>query len=61
MHVDVYRLDHVQELHDLGFDELVDGDGVTIVEWGDVVAQLLPADRLVVRLDARRPTTTTAC
>jgi tRNA threonylcarbamoyladenosine biosynthesis protein TsaE len=48
-HVDVYRLDRVQDLHDLGFDELVD-DGVTIVEWGDLVEQALPADHLVVRI-----------
>lgn len=49
-HVDVYRLDRVQELHDLGFDELVGGGGVTIVEWGDAIAPVLPPDRLEVRL-----------
>ena len=59
VHVDVYRLDHVQELHDLGFDELVDGDAVTVVEWGDRVSAVLPADRLDVHLD-RAPATTTA-
>ena len=50
-HVDVYRLDRLQELHDLGFDELFD-DGVTLIEWGDVIGSLLPADRLEVRLEA---------
>ena len=49
-HVDVYRLERIQELHDIGFEELVDGDGVTIVEWGDAVLQVLPTDRIVVRL-----------
>ena len=34
-HVDVYRLERIQELHDLGFEELIDGPGVTIIEWGD--------------------------
>lgn len=48
-HVDVYRLERLQDLHDLGFDEFLD-DGVTLVEWGDVVASLLPPDRLEVRL-----------
>ena len=47
-HVDVYRLDRIQDLHDLGFDELVD-DGVTVVEWGDLVEQAVPAEHLVVR------------
>ena len=50
-HVDVYRLDRVQELYDLGFDELVDDDGVTVVEWGDLVEQAVPADHLVVRIE----------
>ncbi len=51
VHVDVYRLDHLQELHDLGFDDLVGSDAVTLVEWGDHVSALLPADRLGVRLE----------
>ena len=51
-HVDVYRLDTVQDLYDLGFDELIDDGRVTIVEWGDLVAQALPADHLVVRIQA---------
>jgi tRNA threonylcarbamoyladenosine biosynthesis protein TsaE len=52
VHVDVYRLDHLQELHDLGFDDLVGSDAVTVVEWGDHVSALLPADRLDIRLEA---------
>ena len=51
VHVDVYRLDHLQELHDLGFDDLVGGDAVTLVEWGDRVSALLPPDRLDVHLE----------
>jgi tRNA threonylcarbamoyladenosine biosynthesis protein TsaE len=50
-HVDVYRLDRIQELYDFGFDEMIDGDGVTVVEWGDLVAQAVPADHLVVRIE----------
>jgi tRNA threonylcarbamoyladenosine biosynthesis protein TsaE len=51
VHVDVYRLDHLQELHDVGFDDLVGSDAVTVVEWGDRVSALLPADRLDVHLE----------
>jgi tRNA threonylcarbamoyladenosine biosynthesis protein TsaE len=50
-HVDVYRLDHLQEVCDLGMDELVDNGGVTAIEWGDVIVPTLPADFLEVRLD----------
>ena len=46
-HVDVFRLQRVQELHDLGFEELLEGR-VVLVEWGDLVAPILPADRVEV-------------
>lgn len=49
-HVDVYRLDHLQELHDLGFEEVVDSRGVTVIEWGDRITPMLPGDRLDLRL-----------
>jgi tRNA threonylcarbamoyladenosine biosynthesis protein TsaE len=52
VHVDVYRLDHLQELHDLGFDDLVGEEAVTLVEWGDRVSAVLPGDRLRVLLEA---------
>ena len=50
-HVDVYRLERLGELHDLGFEEVVDDTRVTLVEWGDLVAPVLPTDRLAVRLE----------
>ena len=52
VHLDVYRLDHLQEVLDLGIAELLDDDGVTVIEWGDVVVPALPADFLEVRLEA---------
>ena len=55
LHLDVYRLDHVQEMIDLGLDEQLDGDVVAIVEWGEAVGALLPPDRLEVRLAALPP------
>jgi tRNA threonylcarbamoyladenosine biosynthesis protein TsaE len=49
-HLDVYRLDHLQEVVDLGLAEIVDDGGVTLIEWGDVVTPALPADYLEVAL-----------
>lgn len=51
VHADVYRLDRVHELLDLGLDDLAGDDAVTVVEWGDVVSGELPADRLEVALE----------
>jgi len=52
VHLDVYRLDHMQELVDLGISELLDEGAVTLVEWGDAVLPVLPLDFLEVRLEA---------
>ncbi|HEX2046903.1 MAG TPA: tRNA (adenosine(37)-N6)-threonylcarbamoyltransferase complex ATPase subunit type 1 TsaE [Acidimicrobiales bacterium] len=52
IHLDVYRLDQMQELVDLGIAELLDEGGVTLVEWGDAVTPALPPDFLEVRLEA---------
>jgi tRNA threonylcarbamoyladenosine biosynthesis protein TsaE len=49
-HVDVYRLQRMQDVVDLGLEELGDGEDVLLVEWGDVVEDLLPRDRLRVEL-----------
>ena len=52
VHLDVYRLETMQELVDLGIAELLDDGAVTLIEWGDAVAPGLPADFLEVRLEA---------
>jgi tRNA threonylcarbamoyladenosine biosynthesis protein TsaE len=51
LHVDVYRLDRVQQLIDLGLDDLGGDDAVTVVEWGDVVSGEFAADRLEVAME----------
>ncbi|HJV08587.1 MAG TPA: tRNA (adenosine(37)-N6)-threonylcarbamoyltransferase complex ATPase subunit type 1 TsaE [Acidimicrobiales bacterium] len=51
VHLDVYRLDTMQELVDLGIAELLDEGAVTLIEWGDAVSAGLPADFLEVRLE----------
>lgn len=49
-HLDVYRMDGAADSRDLGIDELLD-DGVTIIEWADVIVAALPGDRLDIRLE----------
>jgi tRNA threonylcarbamoyladenosine biosynthesis protein TsaE len=49
-HLDVYRLEQLEEILDIGLPELLDDGGVTLVEWGDVVAPGLPQDYLEIRL-----------
>ena len=47
VHADVYRLDRIQDVVDL---ELDAADGVLFVEWGDVVDEVLPPERLRIEL-----------
>jgi tRNA threonylcarbamoyladenosine biosynthesis protein TsaE len=49
-HLDVYRLEHLTELFDVGLPELLDEGGVTLIEWGDTILPAIPADFLEVRL-----------
>ena len=50
-HLDVYRLEQLTEVLDLGLAEMLDDGGVTLVEWGDAIIPALPADYLLIRLD----------
>ncbi len=51
IHADVYRLDHLREVVDLGLGELVGDTGVALVEWGDVAEPVLGKGGLTVRLE----------
>ncbi|HEV3472402.1 MAG TPA: tRNA (adenosine(37)-N6)-threonylcarbamoyltransferase complex ATPase subunit type 1 TsaE, partial [Actinomycetota bacterium] len=50
IHVDVYRLDSIQEVLDLGFEELLDPGAIMLVEWGEAVLPLLPPRYLEVEI-----------
>ncbi len=50
-HVDAYRVAGPAEMVDVGLLELIDGDGVTVIEWADRVASLLPERTIHVAID----------
>ena len=50
-HFDVYRLGSGEELLDIGAEEMLDGDGVCVIEWADIVADVLPEEALAIRLE----------
>lgn len=49
-HFDLYRLDHPEEILDLGFDEYFNSDGVCVVEWAEKADLYWPTDHLSIRL-----------
>lgn len=56
-HVDVYRLERLQDVLDLGLEEMVDEGDVLFVEWGDAVEGLLPESHLRIELTTTGPET----
>ncbi len=49
LHADLYRLDRLSDVVDLGIAEMVEDDSVAVVEWGDVAASVFGPDVLTVR------------
>jgi tRNA threonylcarbamoyladenosine biosynthesis protein TsaE len=50
-HLDAYRLRDVDELRELGIEELLASDAVTIIEWADRVADALPEEFLEIAIE----------
>ena len=49
-HLDAYRTGSLTELVDLGLEEMLHGDGVTVIEWADKLLPLLPPRTIHVHL-----------
>lgn len=47
-HLDAYRLEDLVEARDLDLPELLEGGGIVVIEWGDVVRAAVPPDHLEV-------------
>lgn len=41
-HFDVYRIGDVDEMEEIGYQEMVDGDGVCLIEWANLIEEILP-------------------
>ena len=50
-HFDVYRLSGGQELLDAGAEDYLEGSGLSVIEWADIAADVLPQDALVIMIE----------
>ena len=50
-HFDVYRIGDVEEMDEVGFDDYIMGDGVSLIEWADLIEEILPEKRTEVRIE----------
>jgi tRNA threonylcarbamoyladenosine biosynthesis protein TsaE len=56
-HIDLYRLDRAEDAATLGLDEIFDREAVVLIEWGERFPDLLPQNRIEIRLDSLNPET----
>ena len=49
-HFDVYRINDIEEMYDLGYEEYFYSEGVTIVEWANIITELLPKDKVYIEI-----------
>lgn len=50
-HFDVYRIGDPEEMYEVGFDDYVYGDGVSLIEWANRIEEILPEDTITVRIN----------
>lgn len=49
-HFDVYRIADPDEMYDIGFDEYLYGDGVCLIEWPEMVEDILPESAITIEI-----------
>ncbi len=51
-HFDLYRLENLEEVMDIGFEDYLDSGAICLIEWPDIVADILPDDTVWVEIRA---------
>lgn len=49
-HFDVYRIMDVDEMFEIGFEEYIYGEGICIIEWADIISEILPKESIWITL-----------
>lgn len=50
-HFDVYRIGDIDEMYELGYEEYFYGQGVSIVEWADLIEELIPDEAIRINIE----------
>ena len=49
-HFDVYRIEEPEEMYEIGYDEYIGGDGVCVIEWPQLIEEILPDNRYEIEI-----------
>lgn len=50
-HFDVYRIGDIDEMYELGYEEYFYGGGVCVVEWADLIEDIIPQDAVRIQIE----------
>lgn len=50
-HFDVYRIGDISEMDEIGFEDYVYGEGISLIEWANLIEELLPKERIVITIE----------
>lgn len=50
-HFDVYRIGDVSEMDEIGYEEYFYGEGVTLIEWGNLIEELIPNNARYITIE----------
>ena len=54
-HFDIYRLNNLKDIEDIGYEDYLARDGVVVIEWSSKMIRILPKDHLDVTLKIKGP------
>ncbi len=50
-HFDVYRISDPEEMYEIGYDDYVESDGVCLIEWANIIKEILPVHLTVIKIE----------
>ncbi|WP_105616622.1 tRNA (adenosine(37)-N6)-threonylcarbamoyltransferase complex ATPase subunit type 1 TsaE [Vallitalea okinawensis] len=50
-HFDVYRIADIEEMYEIGFEEYIGGNGIVLIEWANLIEELLPVDCKWIKIE----------
>ena len=50
-HFDVYRIGDIEEMEEIGFEDYIYGEGVSLIEWADLIEEILPEHYVEIKIE----------
>ena len=50
-HFDVYRIGDIDEMDEIGFEDYVYGEGVSLIEWANLIEEILPEEHIEITIE----------